>query len=255
MAGFIGFLNGFITTAICDSVLHYDARNAVRRALSSRWSYRVAFRRVLPFDIPSWIFTHYVGIVRPHPMSFSGSRRSRSLSPESCRSPTSAIGSNRPGARSMRLPRWASRPARVKMICFVLCSVLAGFAGMIQVLRLGSPLPSIGEGLELQAVAAAVIGGASLYGGIGTVSRSIGRSAAHSHHRQRSGACPTSSANWFKFAIGTLLTVVAVVGERLATARRRDASNWRCERWRPPHHRVPSGLHKWYSGVHALEEC
>ena len=57
----------------------------------------------------------------------------------------------------------------VKMICFMLCSVLAGFAGMIQVLRLGSPLPSIGEGLELQAVAAAVIGGTSLYGGVGTV--------------------------------------------------------------------------------------
>ena len=32
---------------------------------------------------------------------------------------------------------------RVKIICFMLCSVLAGFAGLIQVLRLNSPLPSI----------------------------------------------------------------------------------------------------------------
>jgi ribose/xylose/arabinose/galactoside ABC-type transport system permease subunit len=46
----------------------------------------------------------------------------------------------------------------VKIGCFMLCSMLAGFAGLIQVLRLGSPLPSIGEGRELQAVAAAVIG-------------------------------------------------------------------------------------------------
>src|SRR5260370_28917162 len=45
----------------------------------------------------------------------------------------------------------------VKMICFTLCAILAGFAGVIQVLRLGSPLPSLGEGLELQAVAAAVV--------------------------------------------------------------------------------------------------
>ena len=55
------------------------------------------------------------------------------------------------------------------MICFVLSAVLAGFAGMIQVMRLGSPLPSIGDGMELEAVAAAVIGGTALTGGIGTV--------------------------------------------------------------------------------------
>ena len=73
----------------------------------------------------------------------------------------------------------------VKMICFVLCAVLAGFAGIIQVLRLGSPLPSLGEGLELQAVAAAVIGGTSLYGGIGTVLGGDRRRAAHPRHRQR----------------------------------------------------------------------
>ena len=40
---------------------------------------------------------------------------------------------------------------------------------MIQVLRLGSPLPSIGEGWELQAVAAAVIGGIALSGGVGAI--------------------------------------------------------------------------------------
>ena len=34
----------------------------------------------------------------------------------------------------------------VKMTCFVLSAVLARFAGVIQVLRLGSPLPSLGEG-------------------------------------------------------------------------------------------------------------
>ena len=62
-------------------------------------------------------------------------------------------------------------------------AVLAGFAGIIQVLRLGSPLPSLGEGLELQAVAAAVIGGTSLYGGVGTVLGADRRRAAHSRYR------------------------------------------------------------------------
>jgi simple sugar transport system permease protein len=99
--------------------------------------------------------------------------------------------------------------ARVKLACFMLCSTLSGFAGMLQVLRLGSPLPSIGEGLELQAVASAVIGGASLAGGIGTVAggiigtiliRIIDNGLVLSH----------VDANWFKFAIG-FLTIFAVV--------------------------------------------
>jgi simple sugar transport system permease protein len=51
---------------------------------------------------------------------------------------------------------------RVKMACFMLCSFMAGFAGMITTFRLRSALPSLGEGLELQAIAAAVIGGTAL---------------------------------------------------------------------------------------------
>jgi len=57
---------------------------------------------------------------------------------------------------------------RVKMICFMLCSVLAGFAGIIQTLRLKASLPSLGLGLELEAIAAAVIGGCLLTGGYGS---------------------------------------------------------------------------------------
>ena len=57
----------------------------------------------------------------------------------------------------------------IKMFCFVLCGFLAGFAGMIQTFRLEAPLPSQGYLLELESIAAAVIGGVSLFGGIGTV--------------------------------------------------------------------------------------
>jgi simple sugar transport system permease protein len=85
-----------------------------------------------------------------------------------------------------------------------------GFAGVIQVLRLGSPLPSLGEGLELQAVAAAVIGGTSLYGGVGTV---LGAIVGAMLIRVIDNGLVLShvDANWFKFAIGSLL-ILAVVG-------------------------------------------
>ena len=87
--------------------------------------------------------------------------------------------------------------------------VLAGFAGLLQVLRLGSPLPSIGEGLELQAVAAAVIGGTALAGGIGTV---FGAIIGTLLIRTIDNGLVLSrvDANWFKFAIG-VLTMFAVI--------------------------------------------
>jgi simple sugar transport system permease protein len=98
---------------------------------------------------------------------------------------------------------------RVKIACFVICSMLAGFAGLIEVLRLGSPLPSIGEGLELQAVAAAVIGGASLSGGVGTIFGAI-VGALLIRVIDNGLVLSQVDANWFKFAIG-LLTILAVV--------------------------------------------
>ena len=99
---------------------------------------------------------------------------------------------------------------QVKMACFVLCSVLAGFAGTIQVFRLQSPLPSIGESLELQAVAAAVIGGVALTGGVGTVFGAI-IGALLIRVIDNGLVLSRIDANWFKFAIGAL-TILAVVG-------------------------------------------
>ena len=105
---------------------------------------------------------------------------------------------------------------RVKMFCFVLCAMLAGFGGIIQVFRLHSPLPSIGDGLELQAVAAAVIGGTSLYGGVGTVLGAI--VGALLIRVIDNGLVMTQvDANWFKFAVGALL-ILAVVAQLLAAA-------------------------------------
>jgi simple sugar transport system permease protein len=97
----------------------------------------------------------------------------------------------------------------VNMASFVLCSMMAGFAGTIQVFRLGAPLPSIGDGLELQAVAAAVIGGTALTGGVGTV---LGAIVGALLIRVIDNGLVLSrvDANWFKFAIGGL-TILAVV--------------------------------------------
>ena len=56
---------------------------------------------------------------------------------------------------------------------YVLSGIFAGAAGMITYLTLGSGSPSSGLGLELNAIAAVVIGGASLTGGVGRMSGTV----------------------------------------------------------------------------------
>lgn len=61
------------------------------------------------------------------------------------------------------------RVGRVKFWVTVLCSACAGLAGVIYTARFGAATPTFGMGMELNVIAAAVIGGASLKGGSGTV--------------------------------------------------------------------------------------
>ena len=55
----------------------------------------------------------------------------------------------------------------------VLCSLLAAFSGMILASRLNTGSPIIGQDLPLQAIAAIVLGGTSLYGGRGGTLRTM----------------------------------------------------------------------------------
>jgi simple sugar transport system permease protein len=98
---------------------------------------------------------------------------------------------------------------RVKLFCFMLCSSLAGFAGMITTFRLRSALPSLGEGLELQAIAANVIGGTSLTGGIGSVAGFV-IGTFLIRVIDNGLVMGRIDANWFRLAIGTL-TILAVI--------------------------------------------
>jgi simple sugar transport system permease protein len=58
---------------------------------------------------------------------------------------------------------------RVKVILFVICAVLAGFAGAMDSIRIESAYPISGTGYELEIIAMVVIGGTLLYGGRGTI--------------------------------------------------------------------------------------
>ncbi|MET9487029.1 ABC transporter permease [Nocardia sp. NPDC006630] len=57
----------------------------------------------------------------------------------------------------------------IKIICFVIGGLCVGIAAVIYMARLGVASPILGQGYELNAIAAVVIGGASLSGGRGSV--------------------------------------------------------------------------------------
>lgn len=77
---------------------------------------------------------------------------------------TFAVGGN-PGAALAQ----GVNVKKIKLINFVLSGFLAGLAGVILFAQRSSMNELIGDGLELTVVAAAVIGGVSLNGGVGTI--------------------------------------------------------------------------------------
>ncbi len=62
---------------------------------------------------------------------------------------------------------------RMTIMCYTVCSLLAGLAGLVLAARLDSAQPSLGTSYELDAIAAVVIGGTSLSGGTGGIGGTI----------------------------------------------------------------------------------
>lgn len=65
------------------------------------------------------------------------------------------------------------RTDRIKVATFVIAGLAAGLAAAISVSRISMGQASAGAGMELQAIAAVILGGTSIYGGVGAVWRSV----------------------------------------------------------------------------------
>lgn len=219
LAAAIGFANGFITIRFSiPSFITTLGMLFVARSLTVVIS--GGFPPLLPTDIPTWLFSGFVGPGNVVRMSFVwlvliALALAAMMSLTNFGNWIRATGGQLDAAVNMGIPVNVT-----KMICFMLCSVLAGFAGLIQVMRLGSPLPSLGEGMELQAVAAAVIGGTALTGGIGTVLGAI-IGATLIRVIDNGLVLTRVDANWFKFAIGMLLILAVVSNSWLRRTARR----------------------------------
>jgi ribose transport system permease protein len=119
-----------------------------------------------------------------------------------------AVGSNERTARLCGVPVEA-----VKIGVYTLSAALAGLAGIMEfaTLTVGDPTDSVG--LELEVIAAAVIGGASLLGGEGSIFGSV--VGASLMTVIKTGSTHLGLPNWVEEVVTGVIIVVAVALDRL----------------------------------------
>jgi ribose transport system permease protein len=118
-----------------------------------------------------------------------------------------AIGSNEQAARVCGVPI-----VRVRLLVYTLMGVLAGVAGVLEfaTLTVGDPTDSVG--LELEVIAAGVVGGASLSGGQGSILGTL--IGALLMTVIRTGCTHVGLPNWVQEIVTGAIIVVAVALDR-----------------------------------------
>lgn len=118
-----------------------------------------------------------------------------------------AIGSNEETARLCGV-----RVETVKVVVYTLSGALAGLTGVLQFSRLTVGDPTVAVGLELDVIAAVVIGGGSLSGGEGTVLGSL--VGAFIMTVIRTGTAQMGLPNWVQEIVTGTIIVAAVAIDR-----------------------------------------
>jgi len=116
-----------------------------------------------------------------------------------------AIGGNEEAARLSGIP-----VALLKTGQYVLCGACAGLAGLMMTARLDSAEPQAADGYELDAIAACVMGGASLSGGEGTMAGSLVGALIMGVVRNGLNLLNVSSY-WQKAAIGSIILAAVMI--------------------------------------------
>ena len=125
-----------------------------------------------------------------------------------------AIGSNEATARLCGI-----RVGPMKVAIYALAGLFFGLSGLMQMSRLAVGDPTVAIGLELDIIAAVVIGGASLNGGTGSISGSI--IGALIMAVLRSGS---SQMNWPNFVQEIIIGIVIILAVGLDKFRQRKAA-------------------------------
>jgi simple sugar transport system permease protein/ribose transport system permease protein len=104
---------------------------------------------------------------------------------------------------------------RIKTLTFVLCSLLAGFAGIMTLADKPQTHVTLGELMELEAIASAVIGGCLLSGGRGSLLGAVLGAFIITSVRYELIALGAPSS-WFITFVGLVLIITVIFNQKLA---------------------------------------
>jgi len=134
-----------------------------------------------------------------------------------------AIGANEEAAYFTGL-----RVKRVKLILFTLSGLVAALAGIVITLRNSTAAANVGQGFELTAITAVLLGGVSIFGGRGTIAGVILALLLLGGIQKALLLSQSISSYWIQIVTGVLL-VGSVLGpnvaRRVSEARRRSSSH------------------------------
>ena len=164
-----GFVNGWfinrlglppLIMTLATLALYRGLAEGISQARSARgfpeWFYAIAQDDFLGVPIQLWIFIVAAIIFA---IILSRTTFGRTLY---------AMGNNETGARFSGLP-----VNRVKVTIYMLSGLMAGLGGYIFVSRVSTTRSDMGSGLELEAIAAVVLGGTSIFGGSGSIGGTV----------------------------------------------------------------------------------
>jgi ribose/xylose/arabinose/galactoside ABC-type transport system permease subunit len=122
-------------------------------------------------------------------------------------------GDNKLAAKAMGI-----NTDRIKIACFMLVGAAVGFAGVMQMFRSGTFTARAGEALELNAVAAAVVGGTALTGGVGSVAGVFWGAMVIS--LIENGLVMMRIPYWWTFTVFGMIIILSVIVAKIVEARR-----------------------------------
>jgi rhamnose transport system permease protein len=125
-----------------------------------------------------------------------------------------AIGANEEAARFSGV-----RVKRAKMWLFVMSGTIAALAGIVISLRNSTAAANVGQGFELTAVAAVVLGGVSIFGGRGSIAGVVLALVLLAGIQKALTLSETISSYWIQIVTGALL-IGSVLGPNLVVRAR-----------------------------------
>ena len=131
-----------------------------------------------------------------------------------------AVGGNRQSALMLGI-----NVKRTRFLSHVICSTLAGIAGYVYFLHVGSGSASHAMGMEMNAIASSIIGGTMLSGGVGNLIGTLFGVLSLSTIQNIVSNAGLDQAWWTGITIASMLCIFLVIQSIVMTQRKRALKN------------------------------